>query len=110
MMMADIRFIASQKLPDFPYAAFADSIGLRGIRVERPEQLATAWDLALGRDRPVVLEAITDPDTSALPPHITLKEAKNFTETILRGDPNEAGIVKQAVKGVLQSFIPRSSK
>ena len=110
IMMGDIRFIASQELPDFPYAAFADSIGLRGIRVESPEQLADAWDLALGSDRPVVVEAITDPDTSALPPHITLKEAKNFTETILRGDPNEAGIVKQAVKGMVQSLIPHSSK
>jgi pyruvate dehydrogenase (quinone) len=110
IMMGDIRFIASQELPDFPYAAFADSIGLRGIRVERPERLADAWDLAFGSDRPVVVEAITDPDTSALPPHITLKDAKNFTETILRGDPNEAGIVKQAVKGMVQSLIPHSSK
>ena len=110
IMMGDIRFIASQDLPDFPYAAFADSIGLRGIRVESPEQIADAWDLALGSDRPVVVEAITDPDTSALPPHITFKDAKNFTETILRGDPNEAGIVKQAVKGMVQSLIPHSSK
>jgi hypothetical protein len=31
-------------------------------------------------------------------------------ETILRGDPNEAGIIKQAVKGMVQSLIPHSSK
>ena len=43
IMMGDIRFIASQELPDFPYAHFADSIGLRGIRVEKPEDLADAW-------------------------------------------------------------------
>jgi pyruvate dehydrogenase (quinone) len=110
IMMGDIRFNASQELPDFPYAGFAESIGLRGIRVERPEQLAEAWDLALRSDRLVVLEAITDPDTPTLPPHITLKVAKNFTETILRGDPNEAGIVKQAVKGMVQSLIPNSGK
>ncbi len=110
IMMGDIRFIAGQELPDFPYAAFADSIGLRGIRVEKPEQLAEAWDLALGSDRPVVLEAVTDPDTPTLPPHITLKVARNFTETILRGDPNEAGIVKQAVKGMVESLIPHSDK
>jgi pyruvate dehydrogenase (quinone) len=106
IMMGDIRFMASQELPDFPYAAFADSIGLRGIRVEKPQQLADAWDSALSSDRPVVVEAITDPDTPTLPPHITLQQAKNFTETILRGDPNEAGIVKQAIKGMVQSLIP----
>ena len=37
IMMGDIRFVASQELPDFPYAAFADSIGLLGIRVEEPD-------------------------------------------------------------------------
>ncbi|HET6251745.1 MAG TPA: thiamine pyrophosphate-requiring protein [Tepidisphaeraceae bacterium] len=106
IMMGDIRFVPSQELPDFPYAAFADSIGLRGIRVEKPEQLADAWDRALSSDRPVVLEALSDPDTPTIPPHITLQQAKNFTETILRGDPNEAGIIKQAVKGMVESLIP----
>jgi pyruvate dehydrogenase (quinone) len=110
IMMGDIRFVASQEIPDFPYAAYAESLGLRGIRVEKPEQLADAWDRALSSDRPVVLEAITDPDTPTIPPHITFKDAKNFTETILRGDPNEAGIIKQAVKGMVQSFIPHTDK
>ena len=110
IMMGDIRFIASQELPDFPYARFADSIGLRGIRVEKPEELAQAWDLALSSDRPVVLEAITDPDIPTLPPHISLQAAKNFTETILRGDPNEAGIFKQTLKGVVESLTPHSNK
>jgi len=74
--------------------------------VEKPQQLADAWDAALSSDRPVVVEAITDPDTPTLPPHITLEQAKNFTETVLRGDPNEGGIVKQAIKGVVQSVMP----
>jgi pyruvate dehydrogenase (quinone) len=93
-------------LPDFPYAAFAESIGFRGIRVETPDQLADAWDRALSSDRPVVVEAISDPDTLTLPPHITLEQAKNFTETILRGDPNEGGIIKQAINGMVQNLAP----
>ena len=108
IMMGDVRFVASQELPDFPYAAYAESIGLRGIRVERPEQLANAWDAAFSSDRPVVIEAISDPDTPTLPPHITIQQAKSFTETLLRGDPNEAGIVKQAIKGVVQSLVPHA--
>jgi pyruvate dehydrogenase (quinone) len=106
VMMGDIRFLASQELPDFPYASFAESIGLRGIRVEKPEELGDAWDRALSSDRPVILEAITDPDTPTLPPHITLRQAKHFTETILRGDPSEAGIIKQAVKGMVAALTP----
>ena len=30
---------ATQDLPDFPYASFAESIGLKGIRVDRPEDV-----------------------------------------------------------------------
>ncbi len=110
VMAGDIRFVASQELPDFPYARFAESLGLRGIRVEKPEQLADAWERALASDRPVVLEAVTDPDTPTLPPHITLEQAKRFTETILRGDPNASGILTQAVKGVVAALTPDKSE
>ncbi|HSV12880.1 MAG TPA: thiamine pyrophosphate-requiring protein [Tepidisphaeraceae bacterium] len=75
IMTGDIKFNASQDLPDFPYAHFAESIGLKGIRVEHPDQLGDAWDRALNSDRPCVLEAITDPDVPTLPPHITLQQA-----------------------------------
>lgn len=108
IMTGDVRFGASQELPDFHYAAFAESLGLRGIRVESPDQIAAAWDQALSSDRPVVVEAITDPDTPTLPPHVTLKQAKNFTETILRGDSESAGIVKQTLKEAVHSLIPHS--
>src|SRR5207237_4052720 len=69
IMTGDIKFNASQDLPDFPYAAFAESIGLRGIRVDRPDPVGAAWERALSADRPVVFEAITDPDVPTLPPH-----------------------------------------
>jgi pyruvate dehydrogenase (quinone) len=106
IMTGDIKFKSSQELPDFPYAQFAESIGLRGIRVDDPDQLGDAWDRALSSDRPVVLEAVTDPDVPTLPPHITLEQARNFTKSLLKGDPDEGGIVKQAVKEMVQSLIP----
>jgi pyruvate dehydrogenase (quinone) len=106
IMMGDIRFKPSQELPDFPYARFADSIGLRGIRVDKPEEIAGAWEEALRSDRPVVLEAISDPDTPTLPPHITLDQAKKFTESVLRGDPEGSGMIKQAAKGMIQGLMP----
>jgi pyruvate dehydrogenase (quinone) len=106
IMTGDIKFEASQDLPDFPYAQFAEGIGLRGIRVEDPDRLGDAWERALSSDRPVVLEAITDPDVPTLPPHITLEQARKFTMSLLKGDPDEGGIVKQAVKGMVESLIP----
>ncbi|MBM9466103.1 thiamine pyrophosphate-requiring protein [Nakamurella leprariae] len=67
-MEGDPRFADSQDLPAFPYAAYADLLGLRGIRVDDPERLGAAWDAALTADRPVVLEVLTDPAVPLLPP------------------------------------------
>jgi pyruvate dehydrogenase (quinone) len=105
IMTGDVKFEASQNLPDFPYAQFAESIGLKGIRVDHPDAVGAAWEEALRADRPCVLEAITDPDTPTLPPHITLKEAKNFATSVLKGDPEEGGIVKQAIKQMVQTIV-----
>jgi pyruvate dehydrogenase (quinone) len=62
------RFPASQEIPDFPYAGYADLLGLTGIRVDSPEQLAGAWDRALAAERPAVIEVLTDPAVPLLPP------------------------------------------
>src|SRR3954468_23248841 len=85
-MAGDARFAGSQSVPDFPYARYADQLGLVGIRVDRPEQIGAAWDQALSADRPAVVEAITDPNVPPLPPHITVAQAKAFTSSVLAGD------------------------
>ncbi|MDQ0729421.1 thiamine pyrophosphate-requiring protein [Arthrobacter sp. B1I2] len=65
---AEPRFAASQELPDFPFAAYADLLGLKGIRVEDPELIADAWEQAFAADCPVVIEVLTDPEIPLLPP------------------------------------------
>jgi pyruvate dehydrogenase (quinone) len=67
-MEGDPRFDASQALPSFPYTAYAELLGLGGMRVDSPEQVADAWDRALSADRPVLVEAVVDPDVPLLPP------------------------------------------
>jgi pyruvate dehydrogenase (quinone) len=52
----DPKLGPSQDIPDFPYARFAELLGLTGIRVEWPDAVGPAWDEALAADRPVVLE------------------------------------------------------
>jgi pyruvate dehydrogenase (quinone) len=64
----DPRFPDSQRLPDFPYARYAELLGLRGILVDDPAQVPAAWDDALSADRPTVVEAVVDPDVPLLPP------------------------------------------
>lgn len=65
---AEPRFAASQELPDFPFAGYADLLGLKGIRVEDPELIADAWEQAFAADCPVVIDVLTDPEVPLLPP------------------------------------------
>jgi pyruvate dehydrogenase (quinone) len=106
VMAGDPKFNASQQIPDVPYHRFGELIGLRGIYVDNPERLAGAWEEALSSDRPVVLEVKTDPNVPPLPPHITLAQAKAFTSTILKGDPEEGSMLMDTAKEVLSSVLP----
>lgn len=101
---------ASQTLPDFPFARYAETLGLLGMRLDEPEQIRPAWQEALRADRPVVVEAIVDPEVPPLPPHITLKQARNFSETLLKGDPNEKAIIRQTFRDMIESYIPHRTK
>ena len=65
----DPRFEDSQALPEFPYAEYAELLGLRGIRVTRPEEVADALRRALAADRPVLIQAVVDRDVPLLPPY-----------------------------------------
>ncbi|MFL5493106.1 MAG: thiamine pyrophosphate-dependent enzyme, partial [Gemmatimonadales bacterium] len=98
----DPKFAASQDLPDFPYAGYARSLGLDGVRVERPEDVGPAWDAALAADRPFLLEAYTDPDVPPLPPHISFHQAKQFVSSMVKGDPDAAGVIRQSFRDLLE--------
>ncbi|MGH3422298.1 MAG: thiamine pyrophosphate-dependent enzyme, partial [Streptosporangiaceae bacterium] len=56
------KFTESQTLPDVDYAAFATSLGLEGIAVDKPGDIGPAWDRALASDKPSVLDVRTDPN------------------------------------------------
>ena len=98
---------ATQDLPDFPYARFADSIGLKGIRVDRPEDVGRAWDEALSANSPVVFEAYTSGDVPTIPPHISFEQAKEYMSALVKGDPDEGGIIKQSVKSMVGGMLPK---
>jgi pyruvate dehydrogenase (quinone) len=106
-LAGDPRFPGSQSIPDFPYAAYAEELGLVGIRVDSPDAIGDAWDRALSADRPAVVEAITDPDVPPLPPHISLEQAKHFASSVLSGDAGALGFITQTVKDTAASFFPR---
>jgi pyruvate dehydrogenase (quinone) len=106
VMEGDPKFNATQQIPDVPYHRFAEMIGLRGIFVDDPDDLAGAWDEALSSDRPVVLEVRTDPNVPPLPSHITLQQAKAFASTMVKGDPEEKSMIVDTAKELLSGVLP----
>jgi pyruvate dehydrogenase (quinone) len=97
---------STQSIPDFPYHKYAELLGLKGIFVANPEKIGAAWDEALASDRPVILECYTDPNVPPLPPHITLKDAKNFM-TMTASEPELASVLKGSFRQILASVLPR---
>ena len=96
---------STQSIPDFPYHKYAELIGLKGIFVDDPDQLGAAWDEALAADRPVILECYTDPNVPPLPPHITLKDAKNFM-VMTASEPELGSVLKNSAKQIFASLVP----
>jgi pyruvate dehydrogenase (quinone) len=106
-MSGDPKFPGSQELPDVPYARWAELSGLRGIRCEEPGQVGACWEQALTADRPVVFEAVTDPEVPPLPPHITLEQARAFASAVLHGDEGGRRMIAQSIRQKLPEILPR---
>jgi pyruvate dehydrogenase (quinone) len=107
VLAGDPKLEASQNLPDFPFARYAEMLGFKGIRVDNPDDVAPAWEEALGTDRPVVYEAITDPEVPPLPPHIRFEQATSLAQAMAKGEPHTLRITMQSLKGKLQEFTTR---
>ena len=104
------KFTESQILPDVDYAAFAASLGLQAINVDKPDQLGPAWDSALAAGRPTVLDVRCDPNVPPIPPHATFEQAKDAAAALLKGDSDRWGILVEGMKTKIQEFLPHSSK
>ena len=85
-MEGDAKLETTQVIPDFNYAAYAESLGFLGLRVDSPGQVLEAWHQALASDRPVLLEAITDPEVSPFPEHVMMGTAGELASAVAKGD------------------------
>jgi pyruvate dehydrogenase (quinone) len=108
MMEGDPKFEASQVTPDFAYARYAESIGFMGLRIDSPDQVTDAWHRALTSDRPVLIEAVTDPEVSPFPDHVMMKKADKLASSVAKGDDaalkNTGHILQQKVEEKLENL------
>ena len=104
------KFTESQVLPDVDYAAFATSLGLDGIAVDKPGDIGPAWDRALASDKPTVLDVRTDPNIPPIPPHATFEQAKDAAKAMLKGDEDRRGVIVEGIKTKVQEFLPHKDR
>ena len=62
----------------FDYAAIAQAIGIRSIRLEQPVDVRDGLGEALGNPGPVLVDLVTDSNALSIPPHITAAQARNI--------------------------------
>ena len=75
------------------FAAMAEATGVRGIRIEKPDEVDAAIAAALAHDGPVLVDAVVARTELAMPPAITAEMAKGFTlymvKAVLSGRTDE---------------------
>jgi pyruvate dehydrogenase (quinone) len=103
-------FTPSQSLPDVRYADFARSLGLTGVRVEKPGDVEAGWREALAADGPAVVEFRTDPAVPPIPPHATWDQLEATAASLLKGDPDKGAVVKRGLKAKAQELLPGREK
>ncbi|MEL7683150.1 ubiquinone-dependent pyruvate dehydrogenase [Citromicrobium bathyomarinum] len=75
--------------PDF--AALAEAVGIKGIRIEDPADLESGIAEALAHDGPVLIDAVVERMELAMPPKVTTEMAKGFTLYMLKAVLNGRG-------------------
>jgi pyruvate dehydrogenase (quinone) len=75
------------------FAAMAEAVGIKGIRLERPDEVEDGIALALAHDGPVLVDAVVNRTELAIPPAITVEMAKGFSlymvKAIMNGKADE---------------------
>jgi pyruvate dehydrogenase (quinone) len=84
---------AGTELNNPNFAAMAQTVGIRGIRLEKPEDVESGIAQALAHDGPVLVDAVVNRQELAMPPAITAEMAKGFSlytvKAILSGQADE---------------------
>jgi pyruvate dehydrogenase (quinone) len=72
-----LNFGTEFKNPNF--AAMAEAVGIRGIRLERPAEVEDGIATALAHDGPVLIDTVVNRQELAMPPAVTVEMAKGFS-------------------------------
>jgi pyruvate dehydrogenase (quinone) len=89
------------------FADLANSIGIHGVRVDKPNDLESALKTAFATPRPALIEVMVNRQELSMPPHISLDQMKGFSlymaKSVFSGRGDE--IVDLAKTNLLQRIL-----
>jgi pyruvate dehydrogenase (quinone) len=106
VMEGDKKYVASQDVPRFNYAEYAKMLGFEGIRIEKEDDIIPGIERAMASQQPVLVDVLSDPNVPPLPPHISFKQMKAFTSSLIKGDVDAWDMIKQTYKDVVENYLP----
>ena len=74
------------------FVKFAEACGAKGFNIENPKKCSSTLEEALNAPGPAIIEAVVDQFEPPLPPKITIKQAKQFAKSLIKGEPNREKI------------------
>jgi len=89
--------------PDF--AKYAEICGGVGFKVEEPGEIRPALESALRANKPSIVEVTVDPYEPPMPSKVTLKQAANFAQALVRGQPEGGRIALTLFRDKLNELV-----
>ncbi len=80
------------ELNPIDFAAFAQSCGGTGFRIEDPRECGRILEQALRTKGPVLIEAVVDPFEPPMPPKVTVDQTEKLGKALAKGTPNRKEI------------------
>jgi pyruvate dehydrogenase (quinone)/pyruvate oxidase len=74
------------------FVTIARGAGIEAIQITEATKCAAQLDGVLGRNEPVLIEAVVDPFTPPMPAKIKASQAMKLAEALIRGEPNRTRI------------------
>ncbi|WIE80548.1 thiamine pyrophosphate-requiring protein [Curtobacterium sp. MCSS17_016] len=101
------RWPGSQDVESVDYAGWAELLGFKAIRITDDDQVDAAMDEAFAHDGITVIDAYVSKNVPPLPPKITKQYAMNTARSLLKGDPNEADVIKDSAHALVTEGVER---
>jgi pyruvate dehydrogenase (quinone)/pyruvate oxidase len=87
------------------FVKHAEACGGVGFRCEKPEEVRPALEAAFSVNKPAIVEAVVDPFEPPMPAQATPKQALNFAEALVRGQPDRGAVISTVIEGKIKELV-----